>query len=73
MPRGCDSSASCKVKRFQTTRRDTIDGRHGSVVFLQGVPGFELFVSDKQTPEPRIYSRQGSGKWGFLGKIEDVE
>lgn len=64
---------SGRVKRFQTTGRDTVDGRPGCIVFLEGAARFEVFVSDQQVPEPRIYFRQSEGGWNFLGKMEDVE
>lgn len=68
-----EKSPNGTVKRFQSTVRDTIEGRPGSIVRTPGTEVFEVFVSDKQVPEPRIYWRRDKGKWTFLGRMEDLK
>lgn len=68
-----EKSPEGTVKVFQTVGRGTIDGRPGSIIRLRDTAAFEVFVSDKQVSEPRIYFRRDEGKWTWLGKMEDLK
>ena len=67
-----EKSPTGGVKTFQVVRQDQVDGRSGNIMSDAENKSYEVFVSNKDVPEPQIYSRTNQKKWHLLGQMEDI-